>query len=65
LFTPSDNFNPRCLKEKLGQRGLPNLWIPDERDYYPVPELPILGSGKVNLQKLKSLALELTANGRK
>jgi acyl-[acyl-carrier-protein]-phospholipid O-acyltransferase/long-chain-fatty-acid--[acyl-carrier-protein] ligase len=65
LFTPHESIDPHGLKEKLSKRGLPNLWIPDERDYYQVPELPILGSGKVNLQKLKSLALELTANGRK
>jgi acyl-[acyl-carrier-protein]-phospholipid O-acyltransferase/long-chain-fatty-acid--[acyl-carrier-protein] ligase len=65
LFTPHESLDPHGLKEQLSKRGLPNLWIPDDRDYYQVPELPILGSGKVNLQKLKSLALELTANGRK
>jgi acyl-[acyl-carrier-protein]-phospholipid O-acyltransferase/long-chain-fatty-acid--[acyl-carrier-protein] ligase len=65
LLTPHVNLDPHSLKERLSQRGLPNLWIPDERDYFKVPELPILGSGKVNLLKLKSLALELTANGRK
>ncbi|MFL5245481.1 MAG: AMP-binding protein [Gemmataceae bacterium] len=65
LFTPQENLDLKALKEKLSKRGLPNLWVPDERDFYPVPELPILGSGKVNLQKLKTMALELAANGRK
>ena len=45
--------------KKLGGRGLPNLWVPAERDFYPVPELPVLGSGKVNLKRVKEMALEL------
>jgi acyl-[acyl-carrier-protein]-phospholipid O-acyltransferase/long-chain-fatty-acid--[acyl-carrier-protein] ligase len=65
LFTPQEKLDVKCLTEKLSHRGLPNLWVPDERDYYSVPELPILGSGKVNLQKLKAMAMELAANGRK
>jgi acyl-[acyl-carrier-protein]-phospholipid O-acyltransferase/long-chain-fatty-acid--[acyl-carrier-protein] ligase len=42
---------------RLSGRGLPSLWLPSERDFYLVPELPLLGSGKVNLQALKELAL--------
>ena len=44
---------------QLGGRGLPNLWVPPERDFYAVPELPVLGSGKVNLKRVKEMALEL------
>jgi acyl-[acyl-carrier-protein]-phospholipid O-acyltransferase/long-chain-fatty-acid--[acyl-carrier-protein] ligase len=47
--------------EKLAGRGLPNLWRPAERDYYAVPELPVLGSGKLDLKKLKDLAQEKAA----
>jgi acyl-[acyl-carrier-protein]-phospholipid O-acyltransferase/long-chain-fatty-acid--[acyl-carrier-protein] ligase len=43
----------------LSGRGLPNLWVPAERDFYPVQELPVLGSGKVNLKRVKEMALEL------
>jgi acyl-[acyl-carrier-protein]-phospholipid O-acyltransferase/long-chain-fatty-acid--[acyl-carrier-protein] ligase len=50
--------------EKLAGRGLPNLWRPAERDYHAVPELPVLGSGKLDLKKLKDLALEKAAAGR-
>jgi acyl-[acyl-carrier-protein]-phospholipid O-acyltransferase/long-chain-fatty-acid--[acyl-carrier-protein] ligase len=49
----------RSLCQQLGARGLPNLWLPSERDFFQVPELPLLGSGKVNLQRVKELALEL------
>jgi acyl-[acyl-carrier-protein]-phospholipid O-acyltransferase/long-chain-fatty-acid--[acyl-carrier-protein] ligase len=45
-------------RQLLG-RGLPNLWVPSERDFYPIPELPVLGSGKVDLKRIKELALEL------
>ena len=38
---------------------LPNLWAPGERDFYSVAELPVLGSGKVNLKGVQELALSL------
>jgi acyl-[acyl-carrier-protein]-phospholipid O-acyltransferase/long-chain-fatty-acid--[acyl-carrier-protein] ligase len=43
----------------LSKRGLPNLWVPSERDFFDVPELPLLGSGKVNLKGVKEMALAL------
>ncbi len=50
-------LRPWC--QQLGGRGLPNLWIPAERDFFCVTELPLLGSGKVNLKQVKELALAL------
>jgi acyl-[acyl-carrier-protein]-phospholipid O-acyltransferase/long-chain-fatty-acid--[acyl-carrier-protein] ligase len=50
------------LIKKLAGR-LPNLWIPDVRDCYSVPELPILGSGKLDLKRLKEMALEHSQRG--
>jgi acyl-[acyl-carrier-protein]-phospholipid O-acyltransferase/long-chain-fatty-acid--[acyl-carrier-protein] ligase len=49
---------------QLTSRGLPGLWIPSERDFYPVSELPLLGSGKVNLKRVKEIALELAGKRR-
>jgi acyl-[acyl-carrier-protein]-phospholipid O-acyltransferase/long-chain-fatty-acid--[acyl-carrier-protein] ligase len=46
--------------QNLSKRGLPNLWVPAERDFFAVAELPLLGSGKVNLKGCKELALTLT-----
>jgi acyl-[acyl-carrier-protein]-phospholipid O-acyltransferase/long-chain-fatty-acid--[acyl-carrier-protein] ligase len=51
------------LLKKLGESGLPYLWIPDARDCFEVPELPILGSGKLDLKRLREMALE-KAGGR-
>jgi acyl-[acyl-carrier-protein]-phospholipid O-acyltransferase/long-chain-fatty-acid--[acyl-carrier-protein] ligase len=58
LYTALDGLDVHRLWQELGNRGLPNLWIPAERDFYKVPELPILGSGKLHLQQLKQMALE-------
>ena len=45
------------ILDKLSGTGLPNLWIPSERDFYPIDEMPILGTGKLDLKKLKDMAL--------
>lgn len=58
LHVPLDEgHSARSLCQQLSRRGLPNLWLPAERDFMQVPELPVLGSGKVNLQRLKELAI--------
>lgn len=60
LHVPLPGTSLGDLLRKLGERGLPNLWIPDERDCYVVSEFPVLGSGKLDLGKLKAMALEQT-----
>ncbi len=49
---------------KLSGQGLPNLWVPSQRDFYPVHELPLLGSGKLDLKRVKDLALEVACRGK-
>ncbi len=44
--------------EKLSTMGLPNLFIPRKDRFLKVDELPVLGSGKIDLRKLKSIAKE-------
>jgi len=60
LYLRHDGLEVRPWAQQLGSRGLPNLWIPAERDFHVVPELPVLGSGKLNLQGVKEMAVELT-----
>jgi len=48
----------RQVWQELSGKGLPNLWVPRERDFYLIAELPVLGSGKVDLKRVKELALE-------
>jgi acyl-[acyl-carrier-protein]-phospholipid O-acyltransferase/long-chain-fatty-acid--[acyl-carrier-protein] ligase len=40
-------------------RGFPPLWVPSSENFYPVDELPVLGSGKLDLRQLKVLAVEI------
>ncbi len=37
--------------------GLPPLWVPSPDSFYQVDEIPLLGTGKVDLRRLKDLAL--------
>ncbi|MBX7104024.1 MAG: AMP-binding protein [Gemmataceae bacterium] len=48
---------PESLTDALSKRGLPNLWIPSERDFRPVSSMPLLGTGKLDLQAIKQIAL--------
>jgi acyl-[acyl-carrier-protein]-phospholipid O-acyltransferase/long-chain-fatty-acid--[acyl-carrier-protein] ligase len=64
LHTPINGTSVRDVVRQMGQRGLPNLYLPGERDFYEVHDLPILGSGKVNWPAVKATALEKAAAGR-
>lgn len=44
--------------QKLHQAGLPNLWVPARDDFVQVDAIPILGTGKVDLRKLRETAIE-------
>jgi acyl-[acyl-carrier-protein]-phospholipid O-acyltransferase/long-chain-fatty-acid--[acyl-carrier-protein] ligase len=60
LYLPLPGMSVKELLAKLGKVGLPNLWLPDERDFFDVPDLPLLGTGKLDLQAVKRMALERT-----
>ncbi len=49
------------LASKLSRSGLPNLWLPRRDAIVFVPELPTLGSGKLDLQRAKRMAMESQA----
>lgn len=49
--------------KRLSERGLPNIYVPSQRDFYQVLSLPILGSGKLDLKKCKEMAMELAGVG--
>jgi len=42
----------------LRDKGLPNLWIPGADAFAPIEELPVLGSGKLDLKRLGEMARE-------
>ncbi|HMP17219.1 MAG TPA: AMP-binding protein, partial [Gemmatales bacterium] len=62
LYVQYENMVLSEVQDKLSKAGLPNLWLPDDRHYYLVEEMPVLGSGKLDLQRLKKKALEVLAS---
>lgn len=48
-----------ALLAKLNASDLPKLWLPDKASFHPVSEFPLLGSGKLDFQKLKAEARRL------
>jgi acyl-[acyl-carrier-protein]-phospholipid O-acyltransferase/long-chain-fatty-acid--[acyl-carrier-protein] ligase len=50
--------SPGELCREMAAAGLPNLWIPSPDSFCQVSEIPILGTGKLDLQRLKALAEE-------
>ncbi len=46
--------------EKLAQTDLPNLWKPRADQFFHVESFPMLGTGKLDLRKVKETAANLT-----
>jgi len=46
------------LRRELASDGLPNLWIPAADSFHHVDEIPVLGTGKLDLKAVKELAQE-------
>lgn len=49
------------LRQKLIGQGVPSLFVPAGNAFFEVPELPMLGSGKLDLKRLKQMAEEKMA----
>jgi acyl-[acyl-carrier-protein]-phospholipid O-acyltransferase/long-chain-fatty-acid--[acyl-carrier-protein] ligase len=58
LHLPLNGMEIRQVCQQLSRRGLPNLGLPGERDFFLIPEMPVLGSGKLDLRRVKAMALE-------
>lgn len=56
LYTPAMKLTPQEVVEQLRERSISNLWIPKVSNFHPVPELPLLGSGKLDLARLRKTA---------
>jgi len=53
--------SPDELRKGLTAAGLPNLFLPAADSFVEVAELPILGTGKLDLRGIKTLAVEKTS----
>jgi len=57
FFTRTD-ITADDLWERLCQTELPRLWLPKREHLMHLPEIPTLGTGKVDLRGLRQLALD-------
>ncbi|MCY3956386.1 MAG: acyl-[ACP]--phospholipid O-acyltransferase [Nitrospira sp.] len=62
LHTLDEAIIPGLL-EKVAASGLPNLFIPRKDAFVRVDQLPVLGTGKLDLRALKRVALERLSAG--
>ena len=57
LYTSSD-ASPESLRAGLRDAGLPNLFIPAAENFLPVEQIPLLGTGKLDLRRAREMAAE-------
>ena len=55
---------PPCL-EKLAQCDLPNLWKPRPDQFFRVEKFPLLGTGKLDLRKVREMGAQLASAAEK
>jgi len=59
LHTLDEERLKGCL-ERLNECGLPNLWIPRPQAFFKVETIPFLGTGKMDLRKIRETAQQLS-----
>ncbi|MBE6406922.1 MAG: hypothetical protein E7040_13035 [Lentisphaerae bacterium] len=59
IFHILENIDTAAIIAGLRDVGLPNIWIPKPEDFIKVDQLPLLGSGKLDLVKLRAMVKEL------
>lgn len=57
LHTPL-TFSLDEVHTAIQSSELPRLWVPRKKDFFEVPELPKLGSGKLDLKAIERIAAE-------
>ena len=52
------------IRKTLSDTGLPNLFIPSQDSFLEIDEIPMLGTGKLDLKGAKQKAAEMVAAGK-
>lgn len=52
-------MSPDEIVNALRNEAVPNLWIPTPQSFKKVDEIPVLGTGKLDLRRIRELALSL------
>ena len=58
VFYAKNGISREELWDRLNKSELPKLWLPKRDDLHAIDEIPILGSGKADLKRVKAMALE-------
>lgn len=56
---------PEQILKEFGASGVPNLWIPDRNSFFEIEAVPLLGSGKLDLKRMKEMAHECVSAAAK
>ena len=54
--------DPKTIYAALQKSELPKLWLPRLDNIHPVDEVPVLGTGKLDLRALKELAQKMSGS---
>ncbi len=54
--------NAKRLHEIIAKSDMPNMWKPRRDNYIQIESMPVLGSGKLDVMKLKKIALAAKSN---
>ncbi|MDO4628832.1 MAG: MFS transporter [Planctomycetia bacterium] len=55
------SLTPEELNARLLEQNYPPLWVPNVDAYFQIPEIPLLGTGKLDLHAIHDMALEKVA----
>ncbi len=58
IHTKELGMSPQEIVQKIAASGLPRLWIPSAEEFIEVETIPVLGTGKLDLRRLRELAQE-------
>lgn len=60
LYTDDMPMTPEQVVEQLRERSISNLWIPKAVNFRKTDHLPLLGSGKLDLARLRKIAEQIS-----
>ena len=63
-FYTDSRVAPHDLWERLCLMDVPRLWLPKRDDLHLIDSIPTLGSGKVDLRRVRQLAIEMDGADR-
>jgi len=58
LYLPEASRKIEALHDAIMQSDMINIWKPKRNNYFQISEIPLLGTGKLNILALRKLALE-------